>query len=77
MMPRPLMRWNSCCALLFSIFGALQTSHLLILICFQVGLKVDLDLSVTKGRHVILVEDIVDTGLTLTMLRKHLLEVRR
>lgn len=41
----------------------------------QVGLSVDLDLSITKGRHVVLVEDIVDTGLTLQMLKKHLLEV--
>jgi len=40
----------------------------------QPGLKVDLDLSTTKGRHVVLVEDIVDTGLTLTLLKAHLLQ---
>lgn len=41
----------------------------------EVGLRVDLDLSVTKGRHVLVVEDIVDTGLTLTKLKAHLLQV--
>jgi hypoxanthine phosphoribosyltransferase len=35
--------------------------------------KVNLDLSRSiKGRHVVLVEDIVDTGLTMNYLRRHL-----
>ena len=37
-----------------------------------VQIRLDLDASVA-GRHVLLVEDILDTGLTLDYLRKHLL----
>ncbi len=40
----------------------------------QVKLKVDIAPEVVAGRHVLLVEDIVDTGLTLTRLRRYLLE---
>uniref|UniRef100_A0A7S0RF50 Hypoxanthine phosphoribosyltransferase n=1 Tax=Chlamydomonas leiostraca TaxID=1034604 RepID=A0A7S0RF50_9CHLO len=40
----------------------------------QVTLKVDIDPSRVAGRHVILVEDIVDTGLTLTRLRAYIME---
>jgi len=40
----------------------------------QVKVKVDIASSAVLGRHVILVEDIVDTGQTLTRLKAHLLE---
>lgn len=41
----------------------------------QVTLKVDISPKAVAGRHVLLVEDIVDTGLTLTRLREHMLKV--
>lgn len=33
------------------------------------------DLSALRGRHVLVVEDIIDTGLTMTRLIPHLMEV--
>ena len=39
----------------------------------KVTLKTDLD-SEIKGKHVIIVEDIIDTGLTIKVLKQHLLQ---
>ena len=40
-----------------------------------VQFRMDLDVSVT-GRHVLVVEDILDTGLTLAYLKRHIEEAR-